>query len=1049
MDQAGLDTALARFLDREGRLPRETLVAALREARARRALGEDLALALTLVERRLMTREQVGAALAALEAGAPLEGDASARLGPYRALRELGRGGMGVVHEVEREGTRERYALKRLYPGAARAERERFAREFEVQLGLDHPGLVRVRAADLARPDPYLVLDLMPRGSLADRLRGQGPLAPDEARRLGRELARALAYLHERGVLHRDLKPQNVLFDGAGRARLSDFGLARLRGALTLTATGELLGTPAYMAPEQVEDSRAVDARADVYSLGAVLYEALSGRPPFRGATPLAVLDAALHEAPPPLSELVPGCPQDLARACERALAKLPSERPQSARELARLLGEEHAPRPWRRWVRVAGLVVIAGASALTSRWLSAPPQPSEPETASSVAPSPTLTPTPSPGAPSPGAPSPPQRSPELLARALQLQEADATPGELFPWVERAIAAADDEEGRAGARLVGARLAYARGDDARVITLTEGLRAREALYYRANSLARVWREAEGMALLEELSGGADRWARIAEGMMACAAGREPVTCMGDIAQGDGARRDPIAATVVARFHLARQQPSEAVRALEAVDAERSPLVTVQLALAEALLHVGSEAPRIRRLLERIDRLTQPSPPPDYYFARARLAAAERDRRGMIDDLRLQLRRDPWPGPALALGVDLDIQGRWAEAMAVFREAALADPAAYAKLTEAYAFLPRRLRMQRAAGLVGPVFLAAQGRATEAELLGPTARWIEEEVARLPAAARAYARGLLQDCARGATGEVVVDALRVVRGARTDRATLLFEARVALGRDRLPEARRALEAARALGGDGPELALLRAEVELRGDGMVVAGEAFAEVARRWPGAPEAEVARAFVGLAASRGLVREAPPGGEGAPYLADCARVLHRLYFKDLALAVEDAGRLLDQRGLADVFALRLWAYASSSAALARQEQDPAVWERVFLGFELAMQLGDAPPQRLNAAEVALLLGPERPWVVSAPVWLEEVERALPSLGEGTRQRTAERLQVTRGLEAVVGGASEEEVLRRWVGLTLDSLPPRVVEAFGRRFGRPPALPPR
>ncbi|MGE0712225.1 MAG: protein kinase [Planctomycetota bacterium] len=393
MQGVGLDTALARYLERTGALPREALLAALEEARARRALGGDLALGVTLVARGLLSREQVEAALAGLRAG--VEPAAAAQVGPYRVVRELGRGGMGVVHEVEHEQTGARYALKRLHPGADPEERERFAREVEAQLRLDHPGLVRIHAAELARPDPYLVLELVSGGSLADRLQRGGPLRPEAARALVLELADALAYLHEHGVLHRDLKPQNVLLDtrraapgveehGAsgvaerssasapanvlldpgGRPRLSDFGLARLQGAVSLTVTGELLGTPAYMPPEQVEDSRRVDARADVYALGGVLYAALTGEAPFLGNTPFAVLDAVLHRDPPSLLERAPGCPPDLAEACARALAKDPDDRPQSARELARLL-EVRGAGARRRLPWLAAALLVAGGLGL------------------------------------------------------------------------------------------------------------------------------------------------------------------------------------------------------------------------------------------------------------------------------------------------------------------------------------------------------------------------------------------------------------------------------------------------------------------------------------------------------------------------------------------------------------------------------------------------------------------------------------------------------------------------------------------------------------
>ena len=256
------------------------------------------------------------------------------QLGPYRVVRRLGQGGMGVVDEVVHVGSGARYALKRLTPGAARQPelRQRFAREAQALAGLDHPHLVRIHAAELDGPEPYLVQPLLPGGSLAERLR-RGPLPLAEARRIFLELVSGLAHAHARGVLHRDLKPENVLFAPEGQAVLTDFGLARGAGDVALTESGALLGTLAWMPPEQARDARSADSRADVYGLGALLYALLTGRPPLeaQGLSPVAQMARLQTARPTAVHELRPDAPRDLIAVCERALEKDPARRWASA----------------------------------------------------------------------------------------------------------------------------------------------------------------------------------------------------------------------------------------------------------------------------------------------------------------------------------------------------------------------------------------------------------------------------------------------------------------------------------------------------------------------------------------------------------------------------------------------------------------------------------------------------------------------------------------------------------------------------------------------
>ncbi|HBP20941.1 MAG TPA: serine/threonine protein kinase, partial [Planctomycetes bacterium] len=188
------------------------------------------------------------------------------QVGPYEVLSELGRGGMGVVYRARDPRLDREVALKLLLPLADPEERLRFQREAEAAGALRHPALLKVHEAGFERGRPYLVTALA-QGSLADELR-RGPLAPRRAAELVAQLAHGLELAHAQGILHRDIKPANVLLDEEGRPLLADFGLARRLQDETLTATGGVLGTPAYMAPEQARGER-TDARSDVYGLGA------------------------------------------------------------------------------------------------------------------------------------------------------------------------------------------------------------------------------------------------------------------------------------------------------------------------------------------------------------------------------------------------------------------------------------------------------------------------------------------------------------------------------------------------------------------------------------------------------------------------------------------------------------------------------------------------------------------------------------------------------------------------------------------------------------
>ncbi len=257
-----------------------------------------------------------------LEPGSPF--------GPYRIVEPLGRGGMAVVYRAHDPSLERDVALKVLPPEFLHDSNfaERFRQEARVAARLEHPHVLPVHAFGIEQGRPWMAMRLVEGGSLADRLR-RGPLPPAQAASLLREIASALDYAHSKGVVHRDVKPANVLLDEAGRAYLADFGIARLlEGSSVATQTGLVQGTPSYMAPEQALGSK-VDHLADVYALGVVAFECLTGRVPYTGTTPVAILMKHVSE---PVPEPAPGeLPPPVAAVLRRCLAKLPAERWQTA----------------------------------------------------------------------------------------------------------------------------------------------------------------------------------------------------------------------------------------------------------------------------------------------------------------------------------------------------------------------------------------------------------------------------------------------------------------------------------------------------------------------------------------------------------------------------------------------------------------------------------------------------------------------------------------------------------------------------------------------
>jgi serine/threonine-protein kinase len=270
----------------------------------------------------------------------------------YQVESEIGRGGMSVVYRARDIRLNRTVAIKVLPPELAYdpAIRTRFTREAQTSAQLSHAHIVPIYDVGEREGIAYFVMALVSGGNLAALLAREPRQPIDEVRRLLCEIADALAYAHVRGVIHRDVKPDNVLIDAdSGRAIVTDFGIARaIEAGTRLTITGNALGTPQYMSPEQAVGEREVDGRSDIYSLGVVAYQMLTGRLPFTGGNTMALLLKHVNERPLPIVELRPDAPKPLRDAIERALMKAPEDRwPTAASMRQAILSDEPAP-SWR-----------------------------------------------------------------------------------------------------------------------------------------------------------------------------------------------------------------------------------------------------------------------------------------------------------------------------------------------------------------------------------------------------------------------------------------------------------------------------------------------------------------------------------------------------------------------------------------------------------------------------------------------------------------------------------------------------------------------------
>ncbi len=257
----------------------------------------------------------------------------------YELMEKIGEGGMAVVYKARCTFLDRWVAIKILRDQYANNPEfvDRFQREARAAARLAHPNIVSIYDVGEDQGRHFIVMEYVQGENLKDYLSRRGPLTPQTVAEMGQQVAAALAHAHCRGIIHRDIKPHNLLVSPEGQVKVTDFGIARAAAASSLTETGVVLGSVHYFSPEQAQGG-AVDARSDIYALGVVLYELLTGEPPFTGDSPIAIALSHLDSEPPAVAELCPHVPEDLEQAIMKAMAKDPAHRYQTAGELNRAL---------------------------------------------------------------------------------------------------------------------------------------------------------------------------------------------------------------------------------------------------------------------------------------------------------------------------------------------------------------------------------------------------------------------------------------------------------------------------------------------------------------------------------------------------------------------------------------------------------------------------------------------------------------------------------------------------------------------------------------
>ena len=255
-------------------------------------------------------------------------------IGKYKVLREVGKGGMGIVYKALEPVGKRTLAIKVLPPTMVdRSTVERFSREARAMARLKHPNIVEVYEVDMTKGNHYFSMEFIEGETLKAILRRKGALSVDESLYIIRQVAGALAYIHKEGMIHRDIKPGNIMITTGGQVKVMDLGLVQIAGVTRITAEGSTIGTAEYMSPEQISDD-AIDSRSDIYSLGVTMYEMLTGKSPFRAETIQATAMKHKYEVPPSVRVAHPEIPLELERITNKAIAKDVAQRYQRIEEL-------------------------------------------------------------------------------------------------------------------------------------------------------------------------------------------------------------------------------------------------------------------------------------------------------------------------------------------------------------------------------------------------------------------------------------------------------------------------------------------------------------------------------------------------------------------------------------------------------------------------------------------------------------------------------------------------------------------------------------------